>query len=48
MNGLPAHFIRGDVEKIFQSKLKKESAHVIIVNPPRIGLTPKVIEEILK
>lgn len=41
-------FLQGDVEKILQGKLKHSSADTIIVNPPRIGLTPLVIQEILR
>lgn len=49
VNGIStALFIQGDVEQVLRQKLKNERADMIIVNPPRIGLTPKVIEEILR
>ncbi len=41
-----AQFIQGDVEQILQRKLEKPD--VIVINPPRIGITPLVIKEILK
>ena len=41
------HFIQGDVEKILPKWLKTNRAEIIIVNPPRQGLTKKVIEQLL-
>lgn len=41
-------FLQGDVEKIIYTSLKKEKADLILVNPPRVGMTNKVIESILK
>lgn len=49
LNGLStAQFIQGDVEKVLLSKLKKDQAQVVIVNPPRVGITPQVAEEIIR
>lgn len=41
-------FIQGDVEHVLQNQLKKESAQVVILNPPRIGIKPQVIDEVIK
>lgn len=43
-----AQFIVGDVEQVLTNNLKKERADTIVINPPRMGLTPKVINELLK
>lgn len=41
-------FIRGDVEKLLPDWFKKHQASLVIVNPPRQGLTKKVVETLLK
>lgn len=41
-------FIQGDVEKIMPQWLKNHQASLIIVNPPRQGLTKKVVQLLLK
>lgn len=48
-NGLKerAHFLQGDVEKILPHRLK-EGKDLILMNPPRQGLSPKVRELIIK
>jgi 23S rRNA (uracil1939-C5)-methyltransferase len=43
-----AHFIQGDVEKILRKELKQANADIIITNPPRIGMSPVVIQEIIR
>jgi 23S rRNA (uracil1939-C5)-methyltransferase len=42
------HFIQGDVEKVLPRWLKTHQASLIIVNPPRQGLTKGVIQTLLK
>ena len=42
------HFIRGDVEKALPQWLKRHQAGLIIVNPPRQGLTKNIIQTLLK
>ena len=41
-------FIQGDVDHVLRQQLKKKIPDIIVVNPPRTGLTPVVIDEILK
>lgn len=41
-------FIQGDVEKALPNLLKKRETSFIIVNPPRQGLTIKVIQQLLE
>lgn len=49
INGLATpQFIQGDVEQVLHKKLKKEAADWIIINPPRVGITPQVVHEILR
>lgn len=48
LNHLKAKFIEGDVEKVLLNKLRNITADAIVINPPRIGVTTKVIDEILK
>jgi 23S rRNA (uracil1939-C5)-methyltransferase len=43
-----AHFIQGDVEKILPRWLKTHQASLIIVNPPRHGLSKGVVQTLLK
>lgn len=43
-----AHFMEGDVEKIFPRWIKRDQADLIIVNPPRQGLPKNVIQLLLK
>lgn len=43
-----AHFIQGDVEKVLPKWLKTHQASLIIVNPPRQGLTKGVVQTLLK
>lgn len=40
-------FIQGDVEKVLMTLPKIQNLGLTILNPPRIGLTPKVIEGVL-
>jgi 23S rRNA (uracil1939-C5)-methyltransferase len=48
-NGIKnAQFLQGDVEEILMHQLKKETFDLIVTNPPRIGMTPGVIEQILQ
>lgn len=42
------HFIQGDVERIVLQWLKTHQASLIVVNPPRQGLTKKVVQTLLK
>lgn len=42
------HFIQGDVEKVMPRWLKNHQSSLIIVNPPRQGLTKGVIQTLLK
>lgn len=49
INGLATcRFLQGDVEQVLKNHLKKENADLILVNPPRTGLAPQVVVEILK
>lgn len=49
LNGLnTTRFIQGDVEKILERKILKEPPDVMVINPPRAGMTPRVIKEIMK
>lgn len=41
------HFMQGDVEKILPYWLKTHQASLIVVNPPRQGLTKKVVQILL-
>lgn len=41
------HFMQGDVEKVLPRWLKTQQAGLIIVNPPRQGLTKKVAQTLL-
>ncbi|WP_213156170.1 23S rRNA (uracil(1939)-C(5))-methyltransferase RlmD [Neochlamydia sp. AcF65] len=41
-------FIEGDVEKILQKEMHGQHADIIILNPPRQGITPTVGAEILR
>lgn len=43
-----ARFIQGDVEKTLPQWIKKHQAGLIIVNPPRQGLTKNIIQTLLK
>jgi 23S rRNA (uracil1939-C5)-methyltransferase len=43
-NGLKAEFLTADVEKILASLLESKKPDLIILNPPREGLTPKIIQ----
>jgi 23S rRNA (uracil1939-C5)-methyltransferase len=42
------HFMQGDVEKILPRWRKTHQASLIIVNPPRQGLTKRVVQILLK
>lgn len=42
------HFLQGDVEKVLPRWLKTHQANLMIVNPPRQGLTKRVIQTLLK
>lgn len=42
------HFMQGDVEKVLPRWLKTHQANMIVVNPPRQGLTKKVTQILLK
>lgn len=42
------HFVQGDVEKVLPHWIKTHQAGLIIVNPPRRGLTKGVLKTLLK
>jgi 23S rRNA (uracil1939-C5)-methyltransferase len=48
-NGLMTpQFIQGDVEQILKKRLKKNQSSFVLLNPPRIGISPAVAEEIIR
>lgn len=48
-NRLPhARFVQGDVQEVLTGILRQQMADLILVNPPRTGLTPEIIATLLK
>lgn len=47
LNQLSATFLTADVKNVLTSHLKKK-VDLLLVNPPRIGLDPSVVQQILK
>lgn len=41
-------FVQADVQKVLSNILKKHKPDFVLVNPPRIGMEPRVTQEILK
>ena len=47
-NADAVRFIQADVQKVLKNLLKTEKPDLTLLNPPRMGLTLKIIEDLLK